>query len=103
MFKTQQRQRAGWHWVLALVLLLMQQAGLRHGLQHATRDDGAPTHAACLECVAHHASDAGTLDATTPTLFTSPARHRFRQSDQQVRRACFLNSGSWPLRLLHPF
>jgi streptomycin 6-kinase len=49
--------RLGWHTLLALVMLLMQQAGLRHSLQHASRDDGAPTHVACLQCLAHHASD----------------------------------------------
>ncbi len=47
----------GWRLLLALVLLLVQQAGLRHNLSHATaRHEGPPTHAVCLECVALHAS-----------------------------------------------
>jgi hypothetical protein len=50
--------RLGWHVLLALVLLLMQQAGLRHSLEHIAHDeDSAPTHAACLLCVAHHVQD----------------------------------------------
>ncbi len=50
--------RIGWHWLLALTLLLMQQVGLRHSLSHATaRDEGAPTHhTVCLHCLALHAT-----------------------------------------------
>jgi hypothetical protein len=60
--------RSGWHLLLALVLLLMQQAGLRHSLQHLTHDeDSAPTHAACLLCVAHHGQD-HTLSGTPPLV-----------------------------------
>lgn len=59
--------RIGWHVLLALVMLLMQQAGLRHALQHATLDDGAPTHTVCVECLAHHASDSG-VAPTVPAL-----------------------------------
>lgn len=58
------RSHLGWHLVLALFMLLVQQAGLRHALQHATRDEGSQTHAVCLECLAHHASDA----SITPTV-----------------------------------
>lgn len=59
-----QCKRWAWHLVLAFGLLLMQQAGLRHALQHATRDDGGATHAVCVECLAHHANDT----AVTPTV-----------------------------------
>lgn len=49
--------RTGWRLLLALVLLLVQQVGLRHNLSHAaSRDEGPGTHAVCLECVALHAS-----------------------------------------------
>lgn len=51
-------KRLGWHLLLALVMLLMQQAGWRHALQHATRDDGHHAHTLCVECLAYHAADA---------------------------------------------
>lgn len=47
----------GWHFMLALLMLLAQQTGLRHSLKHAVHDEGAATHAVCLECLAHHAND----------------------------------------------
>ncbi len=72
MFRQRHWRSAGWHWVLALVLLLMQQVGLLHRLHHVTHDEGAPHHTACLECVAHHASDAGA--ASAPDLSLTPAR-----------------------------
>lgn len=50
-----------WHVVLALVMLFMQQAGVRHSLQHATNRDSAPAHTACVECLAHHAADSTLL------------------------------------------
>ncbi len=57
--------RIGWRLLLALVLLLVQQAGLRHNLSHATsRDESAPTHAVCLDCLALHAS----ADSITPVV-----------------------------------
>lgn len=64
----------GWHVLLALAMLLMQQAGLRHALQHAARDDGAPTHTVCVECLAHHASDSG-VAPTVPTLAPASFGH----------------------------
>lgn len=66
--------RLGWHTLLALVMLLMQQAGLRHSLQHATRDDGAPTHTVCVECLAHHASDHSAAP-TVPVLALASFDH----------------------------
>ncbi|MBI2731983.1 MAG: hypothetical protein HYX44_01305 [Aquabacterium sp.] len=64
----------GWHLLLALVMLLMQQAGLRHALQHAARDEGVPTHTVCVECLAHHASDNG-VAPTVPTLTQASLDH----------------------------
>jgi hypothetical protein len=58
--------RLSWQLLLALVMLLMQQAGLRHNLEHATRDDGIVNHAVCKVCLGHHATD----DIVT---FTPPA------------------------------
>ncbi len=51
-------KRLGWHLLLALVMLLMQQAGLRHALQHAASDDGKHAHTLCVACLAHHAAEA---------------------------------------------
>lgn len=60
--------RWGWHVLLALLMLLLQQASLRHSLGHALADDeGTPTHVACLECLALHAG-ADTLTPAVPTL-----------------------------------
>jgi hypothetical protein len=67
-------KRLAWHLVLALVLLLMQQAGLRHALQHASRDDGGATHAVCVECLAHHANDTS-VTPTVPTLVLAHLDH----------------------------
>ncbi len=64
-----------WHWVLAVVLLLMQQAGILHRLHHATHDEGTPHHTACLECVAHHASDAGAASAPGPCFASAHLGH----------------------------
>ena len=63
--------RFGWHTLLALAMLLMQQVGVRHSLQHATSDDGAPTHVACLECLALHASDHGATPAALTLALAS--------------------------------
>ena len=60
--------RVSWHLVLALAMLLMQQAGLRHSLKHALNDEGVATHAACIECLAHHAHDHGTAHTLPPLL-----------------------------------
>lgn len=71
--------RLGWHLLLALMLLWMQQAGLRHALQHAALDDAAPTHAACLDCLAYHADQHGLAPSVaTPTL--APLHHVLQTS-----------------------
>ena len=63
--------RTGWHLVLALVMLLMQQAGLHHAFEHAGHEDeAAHTHAACLQCAAHHAQ--GHALAPTPLEVAMP-------------------------------
>lgn len=67
-------KRLGWHLLLALVMLLMQQAGLRHALQHATRDDGNHAHTLCVECLVHHAADAS-VAPTVPTLALASFEH----------------------------
>lgn len=64
-------KRLGWHLLLALVMLLMQQAGLRHALQHTTRDDGNQAHTLCVECLAHHAADASVAPSVAAMALTS--------------------------------
>jgi hypothetical protein len=82
--------RWGWHTLLALMMLLMQHAGLRHGLLHASRDDSAPTHTVCLECLAHHASD-HTVAPSVPLLAVVSAEHvRTASSGQAQLGAQFL-------------
>jgi hypothetical protein len=64
--------RLTWRLALVFVMLLMQQAGWRHSLEHlAHDDDAAPTHAACLLCVAHHVQDHGL--AAAPPVIAAPA------------------------------
>lgn len=63
--------RMGWHLVLALLLLLMQQAGLHHALEHGSHEDEpASLHAACLLCAAHHVQ--GTAPGATPAPLATP-------------------------------
>ncbi|RYY90742.1 MAG: hypothetical protein EOO15_01230 [Chitinophagaceae bacterium] len=51
--------RLGWHLLLALLLLLMQQAALRHAFQHTPQDDAHPAHSTlCKECLAFASIDA---------------------------------------------
>lgn len=42
---------------LAALVLLTQQAGLQHSVQHERRDEGVATHSLCKVCLAFHASD----------------------------------------------
>lgn len=79
-------KRLGWHLLLALVMLLMQQAGLRHALQHATRDDGNHAHTLCVECLAHQAADAS-VAASVPTLALARLEHVLTADTAQPQRA----------------
>jgi hypothetical protein len=49
--------RLGWHLLLALLMLLMQQGALRHGFQHIKGEDSSPTHTLCKDCLSFHAAD----------------------------------------------
>lgn len=60
--------RWGWHLLLALLMLLMQQGALRHGVAHHLKgDDSAPAHQVCLDCLAFHAGDQA-VAGDTPTV-----------------------------------
>ena len=67
--------RMGRHLLLALAMLLMQQAGLRHSLEHDAHEDAAPAHTACLLCMAHHAQGSPALGGTPPALPVVQAGH----------------------------
>ncbi|MFT3857373.1 MAG: hypothetical protein QM742_07720 [Aquabacterium sp.] len=70
--------RLSWHLVLVAVLLLMQQAGVRHSFEHRADEDAAPSHAACLLCMAHHAQGHA-LSGDVPTMAT-PTLHHVQQA-----------------------
>ena len=61
-------KRFGAYLVLTLSMLLMQQGGLRHALQHSLQDnDGLPGHSTlCKECLSFCAND----DLVTPAMAT---------------------------------
>lgn len=42
---------------LAALVLLTQQAGVLHNIQHERRDEGVATHSVCKACLAFHAAD----------------------------------------------
>jgi hypothetical protein len=72
--------RIGWHLLLALMLLVMQQAALRHALQHATQDDGHPAHSTlCKECLAYAATD--TVTPSAPQVIAPLAVHGLPPDD----------------------
>ncbi len=84
-----------WHLVLALVMLLMQQAGLRHSLYHALHDEGAPTHTVCLECLAHHANDLGATH-TVPALVLADFDHVLTADEAQAQLGHCVQTGYQP-------
>lgn len=58
--------RWGWHLLLALLMLLMQQGALRHGVaHHLNGEEGAAAHQICLDCLAFHAGDQAVASDTT--------------------------------------
>ena len=62
-------KRLGWHLVLALSMLLLQQGGIRHALQHAVNDDAAPAHSTlCKDCLSYCANDVLAPQTTATAL-----------------------------------
>lgn len=70
----QMMKRWGWRLLLVMVMLWMQQAGLRHSLQHALEDADQAAHVLCQECLSHHSADSA-LPSHPPILHSGPARH----------------------------
>jgi hypothetical protein len=60
--------------LLAMAMLWMQQADLRHDLEHALEDANQAAHVLCQECLSHHGAQAA-LASTPPALHLSAARH----------------------------
>ena len=85
----------GWHLLLAMVMLLMQQAGLRHSLQHALQDESAPTHTVCVECLAHHANDLGATH-TLPVLALAEFDHVLTADGAQPQLGHSVQTGYEP-------
>ncbi|MDE2078293.1 MAG: hypothetical protein KGI91_14680, partial [Burkholderiales bacterium] len=51
-------KRVGAYVFLALSMLLMQQGGLRHALQHSLKDAAVPAHSTvCKDCLSYCTSD----------------------------------------------
>lgn len=68
--------RPGRHWLLALLMLLSQQAALRHSLEHGAADVDHAAHSQCLTCLAFHAVDhaaPATLAPSLPPVDSAPA------------------------------
>lgn len=64
----------GWRLVLAMAMLWMQQAGLRHDLDHALKDQDLAAHVLCQECLSHHGAQAA-LPSSAVSLARLPLRH----------------------------
>lgn len=70
----QMMKRWGWRLLLVMAMLWMQQAGLRHSLQHALEDADQAPHVLCQECLSHHSAEAA-LASQPPVLHAGPAHH----------------------------
>ena len=68
------RTRWGWGVLRVMAMLWMQQAGLRHDLEHAREDANQAAHVLCQECLSHHGAQAA-LASAPPVLHLSHARH----------------------------
>lgn len=73
----QEIRRLGAYVVLALSMLLMQQGGLRHALQHSLQDgDGLPAHSSlCKDCLSYCANDDLITPSVVALLVASRAQH----------------------------
>lgn len=72
--RCQMMTRWGWRVLLVMAMLWMQQAGLRHDLEHAREDANQAAHVLCQECLSHHGAQAA-LASAPPVLHLSHARH----------------------------
>lgn len=78
--------RWGWRLLLAAAMLLMQQAGLRHDLQHALEKQDSAAHVLCQECLSHHGADQA-LAHQAPTLRLTDASYALAPSVMLTQRS----------------
>ena len=90
----QMMTRWGWRVLLAVAMLWMQQAGLRHDLEHALEDANQTAHVLCQECLSHHGAQAA-LASTPPALHLSPARHALVSIAAPAWRSVPMERGYW--------
>ncbi|MDQ5926955.1 MAG: hypothetical protein QG554_1898 [Pseudomonadota bacterium] len=86
--------RWGWRVLLAVVMLWMQQASLRHDLEHALEDPHQAAHVLCQECLSHHGTQAA-LASTPPALQLSSARHALVSVAAPSLRSVPVERGYW--------
>ena len=80
---------------LAALVLLTQQAGVLHSIQHERRDEGAATHSVCQTCLAFHAADHAV--ATEPTAWVgAQADHLLSEHHGQAQCAVGVSAGFQP-------
>jgi hypothetical protein len=81
---------------LAALMLLMQQAGLRHGIEHERRDDGAAAHSVCAVCLAFQATDHTAAPPTVGLADNVGAVHVRRAITGQAQCATAIATGFQP-------
>lgn len=90
----QMMTRWGWRVLLAMAMLWMQQAGLRHDLEHALEDANQAAHVLCQECLSHHSAQA-VLASTPPALHLTLARHALVSLTAPTLRSVPLERAYW--------
>ena len=80
---------------LAALVLLTQQAGVLHSIQHERRDEGVAAHSVCKICLAFHAADHTV--ATQPTTWVgAQADHLLSEHHGQAQCATGVSAGFQP-------
>lgn len=90
----QMMTRWGWRVLLVMAMLWMQQAGLRHDLEHALEDANQAAHVLCQECLSHHGAQAA-LASTPPALHLHLARHALVSLTAPTLRSVPLERAYW--------
>ncbi|MFZ2299231.1 MAG: hypothetical protein A3G29_03510 [Burkholderiales bacterium RIFCSPLOWO2_12_FULL_64_99] len=80
--------------LLVMAMLWMQQAGLRHDLEHALEDANQAAHVLCQECLSHHGAQAA-LASTPPALHLHLARHALVSLTAPTLRSVPLERAYW--------
>jgi len=81
-------KRFGAYVVLALSMLLMQQGGLRHAMQHGVGDDSLPAHSTlCKDCLSYCAGDVITPSRIALVLGTDLSAQQVASGQAQCHEA----------------